>query len=94
MTCGEQAVFVRVWFRTREDLGLLGTGFGISRATAYRYREEAGEALAAQAPELTAALARVAAEGWSHVALDGTVVASDRCAAKTTSSKGEQSDRW
>ena len=37
---------------------------------------------------------RVAAEGWSHVVLDGTVVESDRCAAQTTSSKGEQIDLW
>lgn len=47
MTCGKQAVFVLVWFRKREDLALLGTGFGISRATAYRYRDEALEVLAA-----------------------------------------------
>lgn len=94
MTCRQQAVFVLVWLRTREDLGLLGTGFGISRAASSRYREAAGEVLAAQAPELIAAVERVAAEGWSHVVLDGTVVASDRCAATTTSSKGEQIDRW
>ncbi len=60
----------------------------------YRYRDEALEVLAAQALDLTAALERVAAEGWSHVVLDGTVVESDRCAAKTTSSKGEQIDLW
>lgn len=49
LTCGKQAVFVLVWFRQQEDLGRLGTGFGISRATAYRYRDEAREVLAAQA---------------------------------------------
>src|SRR5512135_2947949 len=94
LTCWKQAVFVLVWFGKREDLTVLGTGFGISRATAYRYRDEAVEVLAAQAPDLTCALERVAAEGWSHVVLDGTVIASDRCAAKTTSAQGEQIDLW
>lgn len=95
LTCRKQAVFVLVRFCKREDLGLLGTGFGISRATAYRYRDEALAVLAAQAPALTAAWERVAAEGWSPVVWDGTVVASDRCAATTTrSSKGEQIARW
>lgn len=94
LTCWKQAVFVLVWFGKREDLTVLGTGFGISRATAYRYRDEAVEVLAAQAPDLTCALERVAAEGWAHVVLDGTVIASDRCAAKTTSAQGEQIDLW
>ncbi len=36
MTCGQQAVFVLVWFCKREDLGLLGAGFGISTDTGMR----------------------------------------------------------
>jgi hypothetical protein len=50
--------------------------------------------LAGEAPELTDALDRVQAEGWSHVILDGKIVDTDRCRAKTTSGKGEQIDLW
>ena len=40
LTCFYQALLVLVWFRKAEDMTLLGAGFGISRATAYRYRDE------------------------------------------------------
>jgi predicted phage tail protein len=94
LTCWRQALFVLVWFRKREDLAVLGAGFAISRATAYRYRDEALQVLAAQAPELTEALNRVEREGWSHVILDGKVVDADRCRAKTISRKGKEIDVW
>jgi hypothetical protein len=32
LTCWNQALFVLVWFRKRDDLAVLGAGFGISRA--------------------------------------------------------------
>jgi len=35
LTCWKQALFVLAWVRKREDLAVLGAGFGISRATAY-----------------------------------------------------------
>lgn len=94
LTCFKQALFVLVWFRKRDDLTVLGAGFGISRSTAYRYRDEALVVLAERAPELTEALQRVQAEGWSHVILDGKVVDTDRCAAKTISRVGEDIDLW
>jgi hypothetical protein len=94
LTCWNQSVFVLVWFRKREDLTVLGAGFGISRATAYRYRDEALLALAAQAPDLTEALHRVQTEGWAYVILDGKVVNTDRCQAKTISRKGKEIDLW
>ncbi|MGH9248099.1 MAG: transposase family protein [Acidimicrobiales bacterium] len=50
--------------------------------------------LAAQAPDLHHALEKVAADGWSHVVLDGTVVDSDRVAEQTTSMKGQVIDAW
>lgn len=74
LTCGKQALFVLVWFRKREDLAVLDAGFAISRATAYRYAAEGRAVLAARAPQLSDALERVAANGWSHVILDGTVL--------------------
>jgi hypothetical protein len=74
-----------VWFRNRGvDIPQLGAGFGLSRVTAYRYHDEVLAVLAAQAPDLTEALQRVEAEGWSHVILDGKVVDSDRCAQKSS----------
>lgn len=94
LSCRQQAMFALVWFRERRPITLTGKGFGISQATAYRYLHEAIDVLAAQAPELRETLERVAAEGWSHVVLDGTVVDSDRVAAKSTSAKGQIIDVW
>jgi hypothetical protein len=36
-----QARFALAWFRDRCDIARLGAGFGLSRATAYRYLDEA-----------------------------------------------------
>jgi DDE superfamily endonuclease len=94
LTCFRQALFALVWFRKREDITVLAAGFGVSRATGYRYRDEAVAVLAAQAPNLTEALEWVAEEGWAYVILDGKIVDSDRAAAKTISRKGEQIDLW
>ncbi|WP_239679251.1 transposase family protein [Natronosporangium hydrolyticum] len=73
LTCFKQALLVLVWYRKREDLTLLAAGFGVSRATAYRYRDEATTVLAAGAPDLHQALRRVADQGWSHIILDGKI---------------------
>ncbi|MFC8850352.1 MULTISPECIES: hypothetical protein [unclassified Micromonospora] len=53
MTCFHQALMVLVWFPKAEDMTLLAAGFGISRATAYRYRDEGITVLAAQGPTCT-----------------------------------------
>ena len=58
----------------------MGAGFGVPRATAYRYRDEGITVLAEQAPDLHEALQQVAEQGWSHVVLDGKLFRSDRCA--------------
>jgi hypothetical protein len=94
LTCFYQAILVLVWFRKGEDKTVLGAGFGVSRATAYRYVAEGVEVLAAQAPDLHTALCRVAAEGWSHVILDGKLFATDRLAETTVSVKGKTIDAW
>jgi hypothetical protein len=83
-----------VWFRKGEDPTLLAAGFGISRATAYRYLAEGIAVLAAQAVDLHDALKRVADEGWSHVILDGKLFATDRLGETTTSVKGKTIDAW
>lgn len=94
LTCWRQAIFVLAWFRKKDDIPLLGAGFGLSRATAYRYHAEGVEVLAAQAPDLHEALARVIDEGWAYVILDGTIIATDRDQAPTVSIKGKPIDLW
>ncbi|WP_050563163.1 transposase family protein [Salinispora vitiensis] len=94
LTCFYQALLVLVWFRKAEDLTLLAAGFGISRATAYRYRDEGITVLAAQAIDLHTALRQTAADGWSHVILDGKLFDCDRLAETTLSVKGEVIDAW
>jgi hypothetical protein len=85
---------VLVWYRKREEMTVLAAGFGVSRATAYRYRDEVVTALHAQAPDLHEALHRVAEQGWSHVIVDGKVFRTDRCAETVTSAKGTTINSW
>ncbi len=94
LSCWDQAVTVLAWFRDQGDVALVGAGSGVSRATSYRYRDEVVTVLAAQAPDLHDALEQVAAQGWSHVVLDGKVFRTDRCAETTTSTKGDTINAW
>jgi DDE superfamily endonuclease len=70
------------------------TGFGLSRATAYRYIEEAVRLLSEQAPELQDALERAARDGVPHLILDGTIISTDRLSETKTSVKGKEIDSW
>jgi hypothetical protein len=72
----------------------LAAGFGVSRATCYRYLGEAITVLAARRPGLHEALQRAADDGWAFVILDGKLFDSDRLAETTTSVKGESIDAW
>jgi len=94
LTCYWHAVFALRWFRQRADVTALARDHGISRATGYRYLDEAVTVLAERAPDLHDALQRAQNEGLAHLILDGKVLTSDRLAEKTTSVKGEQIDRW
>lgn len=94
LTCRRQAVFVLSWFRDGTDVARLGRGFGLSRATAYRYRDEGVEVLAAQAPELHDALERARRDGHNHLVLDGTLLACDRVRGTVISRKGKEIDAW
>jgi hypothetical protein len=94
LTCWKQAVFALAWFRDRPDIRRLGAGFGISQATAYRYRDEAVEVLAAKAPSLREALDKAVEQGLPYLILDGTLISSDRCAGKKISKKGNEIDTW
>jgi hypothetical protein len=94
LTCWKQAVFALAWFRDRPDIRRLGQGFGISQATAYRYKDEAAEVLAAKAPSLREALEKAVEQRLPYLILDGTLISSDRCADKKTSRKGKEIDKW
>jgi hypothetical protein len=94
LTCFRQAVFALAWFRDRPDIRRLGQGFGISQATAYRYKDETVEVLAARAPSLREALDKAVEQGLPYLILDGTLISCDRCAGKKTSKKGKEIDAW
>jgi len=94
LTCYRQAVFVVTWFRQPHEVANLGRGFGLSQATAYRYRDEGIKVLAAQAPDLLEALERAERDGLPHLILDGKVVDTDRVRIKTVSKKGKTIDLW
>jgi hypothetical protein len=94
LSCFAQAVMGLRWFREGTDRAALGRDHGVSRATAYRYIDEVIGVLAEQAPDLHQALRRATDEGLTHVILDGTVIATDRCREKTISVKGEPIDVW
>jgi len=94
LTCFWQAVLGLRWFRDRTAPEALARDHGISRATAYRYRDEVIEVLADEAPELREALDRASQEGFPHVILDGTVIGADRCREPAISVNGEIIDLW
>ncbi len=94
LTCWKEAVFALAWFRDRPDIRRLGASFGISQATAYRYKDEAVEVLAAKAPTLHQALEKAVEQGLAYLILDGTLISSDRCAGTKTSKKGKEIDTW
>jgi DDE superfamily endonuclease len=95
LSCFAQAVMGLRWFREGTDRAALGRDHGVFRATGYRYIDEVIGVLAEQAPDLHQALRRATDEGrLTHVILDGTVIATDRCREKTISVKGEPIDVW
>ena len=94
LTCFWQAVLGLRWFRDRTTPDALARDHGISRATAYRYRDEVIDVLADQAPDLREALERAKGEGLAHVILDGKIIPCDRCKEPAVSVKGEVIDLW
>jgi hypothetical protein len=94
LNCRGQAVLALRWFRDQARKEALGRDHGVSRATAYRYVDEAVDVLAAQAPELTPALERALADGVPYVILDGKVFGTDACAGTAQSAKGGEISLW
>ena len=76
----DQAVLVLRWFIDGARMRDLVRDNGVSTSTGYKYLHEGIDVLAAQAPDLASALETAKGAGWSHVNLDGTVMAIDRVA--------------
>lgn len=76
-----QAVLVLRWFLDANRVARLAADNKVSTATAYRYLHEGIDVLAAAAPGLHGALLAARAAGHTHVSLDGTLIATDRCRA-------------
>jgi hypothetical protein len=81
-TVHTQVVLVLRWLRHRLDLRTLAVAGGLSIATAYRYLHEALDVIAAHAPALHDVLERAHAAGLPFVCLDGTLIPTDRVAAR------------
>jgi hypothetical protein len=94
LTCFWQAVLGVRWFRDRATPDALARDHGISRATAYRYRDEVIDVLAEQAPDLRQVLERAKDDGLPHVILDGKIIPCDRCKEPALSVKGQVIDLW
>jgi hypothetical protein len=94
LSCYRQAVFVLAWLRDGSDVERLGRGFGLSRATAYRYRDEGVAVLERQAPDLHDALEQARARALSYLVLDGVVIDCDRVRESKLSRKGKEIDAW
>ncbi|UQX11257.1 transposase family protein [Candidatus Mycobacterium methanotrophicum] len=77
-TVRTQAKLVLRWFRDDAPIRLLAMEAGLPISTSYRYLHEAIDVIAEQAPDLHEVLDRAKAEQWSHVTLDGTLIAIDR----------------
>jgi DDE superfamily endonuclease len=94
LSCRDQALLALRWFRDRTRPVRLAADHAISRATAYRYIDEAVDVLSAQAPGLDEALERALADGVPYVILDGKIFETDRLGETVTSAKGEEIDAW
>jgi hypothetical protein len=81
-------------FRDRTTADALARDHGVSRATAYRYLDEVILVLAQQAPDLRRMLERAKGEGFSHVILDGKIIAYDRCKEPTVTSPATANRRY
>ena len=81
-TVHAQVVLALRWLRHRLDVRTLAADAGVSIATAYRYLHEALDVIAAHAPALGAVLTHARAVGLPFLCLDGTLVPTDRVAAR------------
>ena len=81
-TVHAQVLLVLRWLRHRADLHTLAGDTGVSEATAYRYLHEGLQVIAVHAPDLHDVAAAAHAAGTAYLCLDGTLIATDRVAAR------------
>ncbi|MEW2386306.1 transposase family protein [Micromonospora sp. NPDC047707] len=81
LSCFAHAVLVLRWFLDGTRVAQLAADNAIGGSTAYRYLHEGIDVLAAHQPSLHSALLAAKAAGYSHVNLDGILIATDRVAA-------------
>jgi DDE superfamily endonuclease len=77
--CFKQAVMVIRWFLDGTRIRQLADDNSLSTRTAHRYLDEGIAVLQAQAPTLEQALDHAKRAGATHLALDGTLIETDRC---------------
>jgi hypothetical protein len=78
---GQEALLVLAYLRKGETFAELAAGFGVGRATAWRYVDEVVALLADRAPKLRQAVRDARKAGHAYVILDGTLIRVDRLAA-------------
>jgi hypothetical protein len=76
----KQAVLALRWLFDDARMSQLARDNNIGTSTAYDYRDEAIDVLAAGKPSLHGALLAAKAAGYTHVLLDGTLILTDRIA--------------
>src|SRR3954469_11130712 len=81
-TVHTQVVLVLLWLRHRLDLRTLALQARVSIATAYRYLHEGLDVIAAHAPDLAQVVADARRAGVVFLCLDGTLIPTDRVAAR------------
>jgi hypothetical protein len=81
-TVHTQVVLVLRWLRHRLDLRTLALQARVSIATAYRYLHEGVDVIAGQAPDLGQVLPDAHRAGVVFLCLDGTLIPTDRVAAR------------
>jgi hypothetical protein len=81
-TVHTQVALALRWLRHRLDLRTLAVEAGLSIATAYRYLHEALDVIATHTPDLADVLDRAHTAGLPFLCLDGTLIPTDRVAAR------------
>jgi hypothetical protein len=93
-TVHTQVVLLLRWLRHRADLRTLAAHARLSIATTYRYLHEALDVIAAHAPDLADVLTRAGVGGQAFVCLDGTLIPTDRVAARAEVKGRAGHHRW
>jgi hypothetical protein len=93
LSCRKQAVFALAWFRDRPDIRPAGPGGRDLAGHRLPVPERGHRGGCRGAPSLREALDKAVGQGLPYLILDGTLVASDRCAEKKTSKEGKEIDK-